>query len=215
MYLGLFLLVIMGLVGCFMAIKWQQKALDAKELAIDAELTKKQEKITKAEELQTKRSQMWKTALTTAELIEPVLRSVILAELTNILPEGTSFLNLNVIQTESKSKPAASNFKKKKGKKNPEPVCREKLVTTGIELEGIAPSDLQVAMYLQKLNSSQFFNNAVLIESKEHKTSEKTIRQFKMTAMLDKNLHLSARDIEGISNSKAVVGAISEQGCNN
>ncbi|MHC4286514.1 MAG: PilN domain-containing protein [Planctomycetota bacterium] len=142
---------------------------------------------------------MLKTALTTAELLEPVPRSVLLASLTNNLPAGVSLLKLNVIQKEPKRTRTVEQAKE----------SHEKLLETYMNIEGVAPSDLQVAAYIKQLSSSSLLDNVALVESKEHKVEEITFRQFKLTAMLRKNVHLlrknvhlSNEDIDGIRTRK-------------
>jgi hypothetical protein len=76
---------------------------------------------------------------------------------------------------------------------------------THIDIGGVAPSDLQVAAYIERLDNSTLLNNVALVESKEHKTDDGTFRQFKLTAMLRKDVHLSKEDIERI---RAGVNAI-------
>jgi hypothetical protein len=83
-----------------------------------------------------------------------------------------------------------------------EPENPEKLLETHINIGGIAPSDLQVASYIKQLSNSSLLDNVALIESKEYKLQDSTMRQFKLSAMLRKNVHLTKEDIEGIK-SKA------------
>ncbi len=69
---------------------------------------------------------------------------------------------------------------------------------THIDIGGVAPSDLQVAAYIERLSNSSLLDNVALVESKEHKTDDGTFRQFKLTAMLRKDVHLSKEDVERI-----------------
>ena len=78
----------------------------------------------------------------------------------------------------------------------------EKLLETHIDIGGIAPSDLQVASYIEQLSNSSLLDNVSLVESREYKLQDGTLRQFKLSAMLRKNVHLTKEDIEGIK-SKA------------
>jgi hypothetical protein len=71
-------------------------------------------------------------------------------------------------------------------------------VETFIEIEGIAPSDIQVASYISQLNNSILFDNVALVLSKEYIKDEVTFREFKLTASLKKDIHLSKQDIERI-----------------
>jgi Tfp pilus assembly protein PilN len=206
LYLVLFALVMAALVGSFMTIKIQQRALNAKETTVNAKLAQTQEAIRQFEELQKKRKAMMKTALTTTELLEPVPRSVLLASLTNNLPRGVSLLQRNIAQKEPKKKrgvaPTNRYKKAQAGKANaPQPaVSREKRLETHIDIQGIAPSNRQVAAYMECLSTSTLLENVALVESKEHKikNEDMVFMRFKLTAMLRKNVHLTKQDVEKI-----------------
>jgi hypothetical protein len=205
MYLVLFAVVMAALGSSFLTIKIRQQALIASEKLVSARMLEAQDQIKTFEQLQTKRKAMMKTALTTAELLEPVPRSVLLASLTNNLPDGMSLLKLNLIQKEPKyataKYPADSRYQAAQVKKDDaaEPkLSPEKLLRTYIDIEGIAPSDLQVAAYIERLNDSSLVDNVALVESKEQKVEGSAFRQFKLTAMLKKDAHLTKEDIESI-----------------
>ena len=79
----------------------------------------------------------------------------------------------------------------------------EKLLETHIRICGTAPSDLQVAAYIERLSNSSLLDNVALVESVECKVEDNTFRQFKLTAMLRKDVHLTTDNIEGIKNKAA------------
>jgi Tfp pilus assembly protein PilN len=204
LYLVLFGVVMIALCGSFMTIKIRQRACGVKEKLVNTKMTKIQEAIKKFEELQTKRGEMMRTALTTSQLIEPVPRSVLLATLTNNLPRGVSLLKLGLLQKESgrtlQSAPT-SKYQSKQAKKaaNAAQVSRESLLETHIDIEGVAPSDLQVAEYIGRMSNSSLLDNVALVESKEHEVKDGTMfRRFKLTAMLKKEVHLTREDVKKI-----------------
>ena len=219
-YLVLFAVVMTALGGSFVSIKIRQRACRTSEEMVNARMTEIQEAIKQFEELQTKKREMMKTALTTAELLEPVPRSILLASLTNNLPQGVSLSEVNMIQKQSKQSAATAKTSKYQAaqarktasqstgsqqvvqSQSDEPENPEKLLETLISIGGIAPSDLQVASYIEQLSNSSLLDNVALIESKEYKLTDGTVRQFKLSAMLRKNTHLTKEDIEGIK-SKA------------
>ena len=207
MYLVLFGVVMVALGGSFMTIKIRQRALSAKEKLVDAKLSRAENTIKQLEELRTKRNTMMKTALTTAELLEPVPRSTVLATLTNSLPAGVSLLRVNMVQKKPKQMPTArataltNKYQAAQAGKRTTAqatVSQEKLLETRIDIEGIAPSDLQVAAYIELLSNSALLDNVELVESKEQKIEDMTFSQFKLTAMLRKNVHPTKEDIERI-----------------
>lgn len=213
MYFILFAVVMAALVGSFVTIKIRQRAYRAQERLVNTKLTQIQEAIKQFEELQAKRRMMMKTALTTAELLEPVPRSILLASLTNNLPPGVSLLVLNLAQNEprqtsrivgSTSKYQATQAKMTSAQSQD---SQEKMLETNIEIEGIAPSDLQVAAYIERLSApGGLLGNVALVESKEHKIEDGTFRRFKLTAILKGNIHLTKDDITRISTRTEEMG---------
>jgi Tfp pilus assembly protein PilN len=204
MYLVLFGLVMAGLAGAFTTIKIRQHAVAAQEKLVGERMARAKDAIEQFEQLQQKRNEMMKTALTTAGLFEPVHRSIILASVTNNLPVGTSLLKLEVNQEQPKNAPGQPSRQSRyqQAADNAEPqnnVSPEKLLETKISIEGMAPSDLQVAAFIENLGNSPLFENVALIESKEDKNQDQSkFRKFKLSAMLKKEVHLTSDDIDYI-----------------
>lgn len=212
-YLVLFAIVMTALGGSFVAIKLRQRACSTNEKLVNERMAEIREVINQFEQLQEKRREMMKTALTTAELLEPVPRSVLLASLTNSLPSGVSLVKLNLIQKKTKensrttpttrsSKYQAAQSKIATAKENVQQADEnpEKLLETHISIGGTAPSDLQVASYIERLSETSILDQVALVESKECKIEENTFREFKLTAMLRKDVHLTKDDVETIRN---------------
>jgi Tfp pilus assembly protein PilN len=205
MCLVLFSVVMAALAGSFVTIKIRQRACSAEESLVNAKMARMQESIKKFEELQTKRKEMMRTALTTAELLEPVPRSVVLASLTNTLPAGVSLLKVGLLQKEArKTASAAAKTKYQAAQESqagaePEPKgSTEPQIETHLEIEGMSPSDLQVAAYIERLGGSILLTDVALVESKEKKVEDTSFRQFKLTAVLRPEVHLTKEDVEEI-----------------
>ncbi len=201
-YIVLLLAVLVALGGSFVTIKIRQRACMVKENLVNQRMAQTQETMKQLDELQAKRREMMKTALTTAELLEPVPRSILLAALTNNLPSGVSLMDLTLMQKEPKNtvQSAVSKFQATQTgtKEAQERLSIEQLLETHINIEGVATSDLQVAEFIKKLSVSNLLDNVALIESKEFKVEDTTFRRFKLTAMLKKEVHLSKDDVESI-----------------
>jgi Fimbrial assembly protein (PilN) len=212
-YLALFAVLMTALGGSFTYIKVRQRACIAREEVVNKKLAEMQKAIKQFEELQAKRREMMKTALTTAELIEPVPRTILLASLTNNLPTGVSLSHLKLVQKQPRrslqaptSKYHAAQAQKSSAQDAQDaaaPPNPEKLLETHIDIEGLAPTDLQVAAYIERLTNSPLLDHVALVESKEFKAPTCTLRQFKLTAMLRKNVQLTKEDVDKIR-SKAV-----------
>jgi len=203
MCLVLFAVVMAGLTGTFVTIKIRQRAWGTQEAMVNAELARMQESIEKFEELRMKQKEIIRTGVTMADLLEPVPRSVLLASLTNSLPPGVSLVKLNMIQKDptgpSRGGQGPRNkYQAAQGQTESEASFREKFLETHMDLEGMAPSDLQVASYIEHLGNSVLVDDVALVESKEQKVDDALFRHFRLTAMLDKNIHLGKEDIEAI-----------------
>jgi Tfp pilus assembly protein PilN len=200
----LFVVVMAGLGGSFVTIKMRQRAFGAEEKLVNSKMSRLQETIQKFEELQIKRKEMMKTALVTAQLLEPVPRSVLLASLTNNLPPGVSLLELNLVQSKPRRTATsaranayqAARAENQKGAN--QAVSPERFLETSIDIGGIAPSDLQVASYLERLSTSSLLKNVALVESKEFNIDDTSFRKFKLTAMLKQDMHLTKKDVDRI-----------------
>ncbi len=218
LYLILLVVVMLALGVSFVTIKIRQQACEARETLVNSRMAQMQESMKQFDDLQVKRRAMMKTALTTAELLESMPRSILLASLTNNLPAGVSLIKLNLIQKEPKQIPsqpqagtgaAANKYQAAQAGKTAaeEKMSREKILETHMEIEGMAPSDLQVASYIERLSNSNLLDNVALVESKECKVNDNSIRQFKLTAMLRKEAHLTKDDVESIrEKAKTTVG---------
>lgn len=206
MCLVLFSVVMAALGGSFVTIKIRQRACVAEESLVNTKMVKMQEAIQKFEELQAKRKEMMKTALTTAELLEPVPRSVLLASLTNNLPAGVSLVRLNLIQKDpaggKKKRRTAKNkyatAKSAGGDSDVSKLSREQRLETHIDIHGMAPSDIEVADYIERLGNSILLDNVALVESVEKKIKDTPFRHFKLKAMLASEVHLTKEDVDGI-----------------
>jgi hypothetical protein len=203
-YLVLFLIAMSALAGTFAVIKMRQRSALTDRMSVSKRMDEAKKSIAQLEELQNKKKQMMKNVLLTAELIEPVPRSILLAALTNNLPAGVS---LKVVGIRQQSAPAVavkaedSKFdaaKKSTGQAAEPKVSPEKLLETQIAIDGIAPSDIEVAQYIARLTSSILFEKVSLVQSKESTVDKETLREFKLTAMLKKDVRLSEDDIKNL-----------------
>lgn len=212
LYLVLFLALMGAIAATFSIIKVRQKAVDSELAEVRQRMANAQTQIAQLEELQEKRKAMMKTALMTAELLEPVPRSVLLACFTNNMPSGVSLLKLKLIENELKSVVSSPNAKSTAKKSqygaasaaaagaDDKPVlAREsKKFETQIEIEGIAPSDIEVAGYIARLGNSIVLDTVSLVESKEHEIDGVKFREFKLKTKLKQGLELSKEDVEKV-----------------
>jgi hypothetical protein len=203
-YLVLFLIAMSALAGTFAVIKFRQRNALGEQIAVSKRMDEAKKAIAQLEELQNKKKFMMKNVLLTAELVEPVPRSILLAALTNNLPAGASLKVVDIKQVQPVVvSPTAQESKYEAAKKNTAKsadsrASLEKLLETQIAIEGIAPSDIEVAQYISRLTGSILFEKVSLVQSKESSIDKNLLREFKLTAMLKKDVHLSEEDIKNL-----------------
>lgn len=212
-FLYLMLLTAMlGAIGItFGFIKMRQRGVESELAQLNNRMAAAKQQIAQLEELKTKSKTMMKTMVMTAELLEPVPRSILLASLTNNLPSGVSLIELEVKTKETKvAAPAAKTPAKGTASQLSQKVANAKTAAedqrpeirteTNLEMKGIAPSDIQVASFISRLSSSILFEQVELIDSKEREIDGIKFREFRLKSLLKPNLTLSKEDINRIRN---------------
>ncbi len=220
MYLTLLAALLGGIGVTFSVIKMRQNVVGRELAAINAKMMEAKEQIAQLEELKTKGKTMMKSMVMTAELLEPVPRSVVLACLTNNMPSGVSLLEMQLVEKENKvlaapaAKPAAAaaaapaaakpgakttqyQSAAAKNQKAAAPETKTVLVSN-LEIEGIAPSDIEVASFIASLSGSILLDSVELVQSKEQDIDGVKFRQFRLRTSLKPNLTLTKDDISQI-----------------
>lgn len=213
LYLTL-LAAILGSIGAtFSVIKMRQRSVQSELNDLNVKMTQAKEQIVQLEQLKDRGKTMIKNMVMTADLLEPVPRSVILASLTNSLPSGVSLLEVFLDEKEIKSAAAKPDTKTQyQSQKKAAPASKtaaaapapEVKTTTNvtIEIEGLAPSDIEVAGFIANLSGSLILNNVELVQSKEFDKDGIKFRQFRLRSLLKSNLTLTKEDIAQIRKKK-------------
>ena len=206
-----FYMMIVGLIGAavlstFGAIKIRQRAIAQEVKAVDKRMMAMQQAIVQLESLQKERQEMMKTALLSAELIEPMPRSIVLALLTNALPEGVSLTRVQIMQ--SKPQQAGSNQYEAAKKMAAEQKLQRQEYMTTIEIEGLAASDIGVADYIASLSNSTLLENVCLVHSMQKEIDNTSYRQFKLTAEVRGNVTITNETVEKIGKFQPINSGI-------
>ena len=209
-YLVLLSTVMVGIGVTFSVIKIRQGSV-AKELStITVRMSRAREQMELVEQLQAKGKGMMKTASITMNLPDLVPKTIILACLTNSLPEGVSLLDLKITDKEivvsaTKKKgqtqyQTASTAISKSGKGK---VTPGRLLDTHIDIIGIAPSDIEVAKYIAAIGNSFLLSGVGLVESKEYEVDKMKFRRFKLQAVMNRRTKLTSKEVEQLRSKHA------------
>jgi Tfp pilus assembly protein PilN len=201
----LYLMLLMAMLGAigitFGFIKIRQRTVQAELAQLNNRMAEAQQQIAQLEELKTKSKTMMKTMVMTAELLEPVPRSIILASLTNNLPSGVSLLDFGLEEKETQVyKVSAQKTGSRYNKSTANATASEpqKTVVTTLLIKGIAPSDIQVAGFISSLSDAILFDEVSLVESKEIEIEKIKYREFRLKAVIQPDLALTKENIDSI-----------------
>jgi Tfp pilus assembly protein PilN len=201
----LYLMLLMAMLGAigitFGFIKIRQRTVQAELAQLNSRMAEAQQQIAQLEELKTKSKTKMKTMVMTAELLEPVPRSIILASLTNNLPSGVSLLDFGLEEKETqvhKAPAQKTGSRYSKSTANATASEPQKTVVTTLQIKGIAPSDIQVAGFISRLSDAILFDEVSLVESKEIEIDKIKYREFRLKAVIQPDLTLTKENIDSI-----------------
>ena len=201
---GVLAVIVLGvIVSAFQYMEKITKAVDAKYAEVEQKYTDAARRIEKVNQMRAQQQQVVRRAELAASLVEKVPRSNILAEFVQAMPPGLSLLNLMMESRERAGAvpPSMTAFEQKKaaleGRTASLPVA-PKTYDVFLKLEGVAPTDLQVGDFMEKLKRSTLFRDVNLIYTEAYtpKTQatapqpgkvEEVIRKFQIELALNPN----------------------------
>lgn len=147
------------------------------------------EQIRDMQEQESTRQEMLDKAQLALALVDPVPRSILLAEFVHRLPERASLVDLD-LRSQAIKRPAnrtknatgEARSKAARGRDEAPEMARPEPVRYAIEgtLTGIAPNDLDVSAYLQNLNDLDLLESVRLEVSEEKTIAGVPARQFRI-----------------------------------
>ena len=211
--LTLFVVVMTAVVGAFFVTNRQWAMVKMEQREINAQYTEAARRIEELQELEGQKAQLLARAEVAAALVERVPRSILLAELTNRMPDAVSLEEFDLKSEREKApkkasteegavksiagKSSSSDAKGGKGAKKPgaaptkaEAAAAENKVEVPvyrvtIAMVGEAPSDGEVAEYLKNLGDCPLLRDVELKYSKEVDVDGQLLRTFRIEAVLD------------------------------
>lgn len=192
----LFICVIAGVSATFMTMRKNAKRTEAAFKKVEDDYVGAARLIEQVKTMQDNHKRMAHQAELTRSLLERVPRSYILAELTNALPKGLSMVDFTL---ESKprvravvnaAKAELTDYEKKKAAKEKAKTEAQQASTEPkqydvfMKLTGVAPSNVEVAQFLNKLNKCEAFKDVNLVITEEHTVGDDKVRRFQLELTL-------------------------------
>ncbi len=183
-------IAVMGVVTATFVMEWRTKITAQDNFdRVSHEYEEEGKKIAEMQMLDQENQRLANKAEVTAVLQERVPRSMLLAELTHLMPKGVSLLSLELKTREStevrKPSQLAAARQQMEGQVNPPPKPPEKEVT--LELVGMAPTDGHVAAFISLLGKSPLLDDVNLIYSEEFKDNDEMLRRFRVEMKINRN----------------------------
>lgn len=192
----LFVLVMAGVVGAFFVTDRQRGEVRRLQAEVDESYREAARRIDQLEQLQKDKKLMMQRKKVAEILVERVPRSVILAELTNLMPSALSLLEFDmetkVLKTAPRPKTAIQR-EAEKNQKNREKLAQPEMpevkpTELTLSLIGVAPTDLEVSQFLAMLNQHELFQNIYLLYSEGTKVQDREMRKFAIELTLNQEL---------------------------
>ena len=189
--LGLFLLVGAGVAAGVFITEQRRGTVERMMEDVTAQIDLAQGSLQQLEQVRARRKEVLSKARTSAALIEVLPQSLVIALVSNRLPEGVSLVSYEVqtkeikppVDKDQSSKSVKKTSLQTKTKAVPKKTGPPQMKTI-IELTGRAQTDLQVARYVEALSESILLSHVDLLYSKELEDEGLVLRDFKVTAQL-------------------------------
>jgi len=139
-------------------------------------------------QLEARKQGMLRKAEMTSKLLERAPRSTLLAIVTNALPRSASLTKFNLFQIYKVTKPPAaagsSSGPKTKFQKVAQAQAAQTRTIVGMEVVGLAGTDVDVASFIAKLARCPVIGSVDLVYSQEKVVDEIPVREFKVSMQL-------------------------------
>ena len=184
--------IVLGVICFTFFIKVQQKAVAAEaNQKADAEVEDKARQIDQIALLEKQTEEQKKKAAITSQLLDPVKKSNVLAELINHMPPDLSLLSMDLKTETPRNHRAPVSALQRKGAEATAP--KNPVVRRDVKLEivGLAATDVLVAQYIKALKSHPLFATAGLITTGEKKIDSLLLREFKLAVQLNPDVTMA------------------------
>ena len=216
----LFFVVISAIGGAFTVTEKSMREIEQQHADVTQQYTDAAKRIVQVQQMQEKQRTMAHQAELTASLLEKMPRSFILAEITNDIPKGVSLLDFNLSSTVvNRSAPAPkSAFELRQSQVSGVPqvagitAAQPRLYDVLMKISGVAKTDVQVAAFIAKLNSSSKFQDVNLIFTDEFKGNEvegEKLRKFEIELKLNPDAVVDPREVADVGRANSKTAAVS------
>ena len=200
--LVLFVVVISSVAAGWLLTENRRRTMIREQQEMSQQMALASESLKKLDELEKKRKLMEEKAQLSAMLTESVPRSLLLATITNNLPEGVSLINYELQSKELRApapvkkttdKAKVSYAARKQAQEQPK--VEAKKFEIEISFVGMADNDLEVAKMIEDLGKSHLMNNITLKYTEDFEQDEIIYKRFEVEAVISPGIRASEDDV--------------------
>lgn len=197
----MFTVVMFGVIGAFFVTNRQWNDVHLHQRTVNVQFAQAAENIKQLEELEQQKAELLEKADLTTALVEPINRSVLLAEIINRAPARTTILEIELeskrldraIPRRSAKDDAGDSLTKKSAKSRNQkeeqeaPVILAPRYESTLAIVGVVPRNTDVARYLAALQRCELLRDVELIQTEKTTIREREVFKFRIEAGLNPN----------------------------
>jgi len=190
LFIGLFVLVMAGIVAAYLLPGAQYAATLAERDRVDQEYEDAGKRLAQRQEMEQEKQRMISKAEVTAMLLERVPRSRLMEELTRVLVSSQASMITMELKTREDAGPRISRLEAAKQTQNgAAPVAKPTAPEVTITITGMAATDGNVASFIESLGKSPLLCDVNLLYTEEFRRDgeDKPLRKFKVEMHLNPN----------------------------
>jgi Tfp pilus assembly protein PilN len=187
----LFIFMISGIAIAFTIAERAMRGAEQRHASVERQYTDAAKRIQLMQTMRQKQLVLARQAELSASLIDRVPRSYMLAEITNLLPQGVYLTDLDMEMRKKSSTPVLKTaFEKKTTKVKKEPTAKlpppPDPYDTVVRIGGVAETDAQVAKVISAVKDSKIFRDVnLLISTQMDRTETNALRRFTLEMTLN------------------------------
>lgn len=181
---GLLVIVILSVAGAFGYAENSLHQLRDEHAKVTQQFEEEATRLKRLDALQKQQQSLARRATLAEALVEKTTRTTLLNELTALLPDDTSLAELSLTsKVKERVKTPEELLAEKQATRNGQPYVptpQPKRYTVSMHLAGLAYTDVQVALFINRLSRSPYFDDVNLLVSKEFTFNGQSVRRFEV-----------------------------------
>jgi Tfp pilus assembly protein PilN len=207
---GLLVIVILSVAGAFSFAETSLHQLRAEHAQVTEQFDQEASRLKQLDTLQKQQQSLARRAALAEALVQKTTRTMLMNELTALLPEDTSLAELTLTsRVRERVRTPEELLAEKQSLRNGKPltpVVEPKRYAVSLKLAGLAYTDVQVALFINRLSRSSYFEDVNLLVSKEFTLNGQTVRRFEVDMVVREEPLTAQRAGDAVVSTEALPG---------